>query len=66
MKTFVVRLHGAPLASFDTKDEARDFLLKYMETQILATQTLAYIDEAVLKSDMTEAKQVIKHIMEMR
>ena len=66
MKTFVVRLHGTPLASFNTQDEARDFLLKYMETQLLATQSLNYIDEAVLKSDMTEAKQVIKHIMEMR
>lgn len=66
MKSFVVRLHGAPLASFDTKDEARDFLLKYMETQILATQSLAFIDEAVLKSDMKESKEVIRHIMEMR
>ena len=65
MKTFVVRLHGKPLAEFATKDEARDFLLKYLEAQMLTTQSLALIDEAVLKSDMSEAKTIIKHIMEL-
>ena len=66
MKTYVVRLHGKPLAEFGTKDEARDFLLKYLEAQMLTAQSLALLDEAVLKSDMYEAKQVIKHVMEMR
>ena len=66
MKVFVVKLHGKPLAEFGTQDEARDFLLKYMEAQMLTTQSLALIDEAVLQSDMYEAKQVIKHVMEMR
>ena len=65
MKTFVVKLHGKPLAEFGTKDEARDFLLKYLEAQMLTTQSLALIDEAVLKSDMSEAKTIIKHIMEL-
>ena len=65
MKVFVVKLHGKPLAEFKSQDEARDFLLKYMEAQILTTQSLALIDEAVLKSDMSEAKTIIKHIMEL-
>jgi len=66
MKVFTVRHDGYPIATFDTQDKARDFLLKYMETQMLATQQLDYLDEAVLQSNMDESKMVLKHVMKKR
>lgn len=66
MQLYQVKLHGNVIKTFFTKQEARDFLVNFLEYQLLATQSLDLIDEAVLKSDMVESKQVIQHIMELR
>jgi hypothetical protein len=63
---YTVRYNGIPVAKFGSKADANQYLLKFVEQQKLAGQRLDYIDAAVLKSDMSEANAVIKHIMEMR
>ena len=60
---YTVRYNGIPVANFESKADASEYLLKFMEHQKLASQRLDYIDAAVLKSDMSEANAVIKHIM---
>jgi hypothetical protein len=63
---YTVRYNGIPVAKFESRFDANKYLLNFMEHQKLATQRLDYIDAAVLKSDMSEANTLIKHIMEMR
>jgi hypothetical protein len=63
---YTVRYNGIPLAKFESKIDANQYLLKFMEQQNLAGQRLDYIDAAVLKSDMSEANTLIKHIMGMK
>ena len=63
---YTVRYNGIPVAKFESKADANQDLLKFMEQQNLAGQRLDYIDAAVLRSDMSEANTLIKHIMEMR
>jgi hypothetical protein len=63
---YTVRYNGITLAKFESKIDANQYLLKFMEQQNLAGQRLDYIDAAVLKSDMSEANTLIKHIMEIR
>jgi hypothetical protein len=63
---YTVRYNGITLAKFESKIDANQYLLMFMENQKLATQRLDYIDAAVLKSDMSEANALIKHIMEMK
>lgn len=48
-----------------------DEVIQYLENQLIVAQLkdlhnqqLDYIEEAVLKSDLKEANEVIKHIME--
>ena len=66
MKTFTVRHNGNTVKSFSSMKDAQQFMVKFVEFQNMAVKQLEYIDEAVLKSDMAESKQVIKRIMEMR
>ena len=62
---YTVRLHGRPVKSFKDQTEARKFMLELIQLQQLYQKQFDYLDEAVLKSDMKESKQVLKHIMEM-
>lgn len=62
---YTVRYNGRAVKTFTEKSEANKFLLSFMECQMLAAQQLAFIDAAVLKSDMRESKEVLQHIMEM-
>ncbi len=66
MKTYNVRQHGKLLKSFETKEEAKKWLMDYMMVQELHRQSLDFVDEAVLQSNLSEAKAVINHIMELR
>ena len=53
---------------FDNLDDMINWLENQMiiaSVKQLHQEQLDYIDEAVLKSDMKEAKAVIQHIMEM-
>jgi len=53
---------------FDNLDDMINWLENQMiiaSVKQLHQEQLDYIDEAVLKSDMSEAKTIIKHIMEL-
>jgi predicted metal-dependent hydrolase len=66
MKIYTVRLHGAKVKDFNTKEEAQAFMLDFAMMQQEHINQLDYLDEAVLKSDMSESKETIKHIMEKK
>lgn len=63
---YTVRYNGRAVKTFTEKSEANKFLLSFMECQMLAAQQLAFVDAAVLKSDMSEANILIKYIMEKK
>ena len=65
MLKYTVRLNGKPIADFDDESKAKKFMVWFTQNQVDIEQQLAFIDEAVLKSDMSEAKTIIKHIMEL-
>ncbi len=63
---YTVRYQGRAIKTFTEKSDANKFLLSFIECQMLAKQRLDLIDEAVLKSDLSEANTLIKHIMEKK
>jgi hypothetical protein len=63
---YTVRLDGRPVKTFKDQTEARKFMVEFVELQQLYRKQFDYIDEAVLQSDLSDSKKVIKHIMEMR
>lgn len=63
-KTYTVNIGGNPVKTFTTKEEASKFMVDFMQVQELHQFSLAYVDEAVLKSDLFEANLVLKYIME--
>jgi len=66
MKIWTVRLHGKPIKTFTDKSEASKFMVEFLEMQQAKLNQLDYLDEAVLKSDLKEANEVIKYIMEKK
>ena len=64
-RIYTVRLGGNVLKEFKNKVEAQAFMLEYVMMQTEHIKQLDYLDEAVLKSDLTEAKVALKHIMEL-
>ena len=66
MKSYIVRLHGTPLKYFSSKEEANKWLIDFVTVQTEQVMALEYLDLAVEKSDMREAKEVLKHIMEIK
>jgi len=64
MKTYTVRLNGYPVKQFNDELLAKRFMIDIQIDQQEKLKALAYIDEAVLKSDMTESKDVLSYIME--
>ncbi len=65
MKVYTVRMNGLKVKDFASQKEANDFLLKFIQVQELQKTQLEFIDAAVLKSDLLEANQVIKYVMEL-
>ena len=65
MLKYTVRLNGRPIADFDDESKAKKFMVWFTQNQADIEQQLAFIDEAVLKSDMRASKEVLQHIMEM-
>ena len=63
MKIYTVRLNGYPVKHFNDKSLAKKFMVDILIDQQEKLKSLAYIDEAVLKSDMTESKEVLSYIM---
>lgn len=66
MKTYNVRMGKRIIKEFSTKEEAQRFMVNFVMVQQLQANQLDYINEAVEKSDLKEAKDVIKHIMELK
>ena len=66
MKTYTVNINGKPVKVFIDEAEARNYMLYLVNWQDSVSKSLAYVDEAVLKSDMRESKEVLQHIMEMK
>ena len=65
-KIYTVNVGGHPVKSFNSKAEANKFVIAFTITQHLHVQQLDMIDEAVLKSDMCESKELLKYIMEKK
>lgn len=66
MKQWTVRLHGRPIKTFDDKVEAAKFMIQFLELQQAKANQLDYINEAVDKSDLKEAKEILSYIMEKK
>jgi hypothetical protein len=64
--TFTVRIEGRPVKTFENKKDAQAFMVKFVEVLQLQHKQISYIDEAVLKSDLSEANNILKHIMEKK
>jgi hypothetical protein len=60
-----VRMNGYPFAFFNTEQEANRFVEIFKVEQAIRLSQLDYIDQAVDVSDLSEAKEVINHIMEL-
>jgi hypothetical protein len=60
-----VRMNGYPFAFFNTEQEANRFVEIFKVEQAIRQSQLDYIDQAVDVSNLNEAKEVIKHIMEL-
>ena len=65
-KVFTVRLNGYPVKEFNDELLARRFMIDIQIQQQEKIKQMAYIDEAVLQSDLSDANEVIKHIMEIK
>jgi hypothetical protein len=66
MIQYTVRMNGKPIKNFYDKSEANKFMQWLMAQQQLESQREKLIEEALAKSDMSEANAVIKHIMELK
>ena len=54
------------IKDFTSKEEAQKFMLDYVLMQNEYVLQLSYLDEAVLKSDLSEAKEAIQYIMDLK
>jgi hypothetical protein len=63
-KIYTVRLHGSKVKDFTSKSEAQAFMLDFVLMQNEYVKQLDYLDEAVLQSDLSASKEVLKYIME--
>jgi len=66
MKTYNVRMGKRIIKEFNTKEEAQQFMVNFVMIQQLQANQLDYINEAVEKSNLKEAKEVIQRIMELK
>jgi len=64
MQEFTVRVNGQPIRKFTNMEDAKRFMVNFTYWQSGERLRLALIDDAVLKSDMSDAKQVLAYIME--
>ena len=61
-----VRVNGTGVKYFATKEEATKWALYYTLTESAVQKMLEYVDEAVDKSDLKDANEIIKYIMEKK
>ena len=65
-KTYTVKLNGYPVKDFKDELQAKKFMIDMQIDQQQKVKQMAYIDEVVDKSDLSEANALIKHIMEIK
>jgi len=65
MKKIAVNYNGRPFKYFSTPEEAGRFMEIFKVELAIRQSQLDYIDKAVEVSEMSEAKAVINHIMEL-
>jgi hypothetical protein len=65
-RIYTVRVGKQKLKEFTSKAEAQKFMVEFAVLQQLKVQQLDYLNEAVLKSDLSESKAVLKYIMEKK
>ena len=65
-RVYTVRLNGYPVKEFKDELLAKKFMIDIQIDQQHKIKQLAYIDEVVDKSDLSEANALIKHIMEIK
>ena len=66
MNKVCVTVAGRGVKYFDTRPEAITWAIYYNLASSLDEKSSKYLDEAVDKSDLKEANEVIKHIMELK
>ena len=64
MKVYTVRWNGNPVKDFTDELMAKKFMIEFVTLQQDYLKQLEYLDEAVLKSDLSEANEVLSYIME--
>lgn len=64
MKIYTVRVNGNKVRDFVSGSEAKAFSIHFLQSQALTVKSFQYLDEAVDKSDLSEANEVLKYIME--
>ena len=66
MIIYTVRFNGKPIKNFVDKTEANNFMKWLITQDQLETARENLIEEALAKSDLSEANQIIKFIMEKK
>ena len=64
-KVYTVNLNGYPVKEFSDELLAKRFMIDIQIDQQEKLKAFAYLDEAVLQSDLKESKEVLKHIMSL-
>jgi hypothetical protein len=61
-----VRINGRTVRKFQYKQNAHKFMVNFFEVQQNHQKQFQYIDEAVDKSDLKEARELLQYIMEKK
>jgi hypothetical protein len=61
---YTVRINGYAVKQFENMLHAKRFMIDIQIGQQEKLKALSYIDEAVMKSDLKEANEVLSYIME--
>lgn len=62
---YTVRLNGKPIKNFLSKEQAENYMRWLMNIQQAEALREKYIEEAVTKSDLKEANEVIAYIKDL-
>jgi len=66
MIQYTVRMNGIPIKNFYDKSEANLFMQWLMNRSQEEVLCESLIEAALAKSDMSESKIIIKHVMELK
>ena len=66
MIQYTVRMNGKPIKNFYDRSEANLFMQWLLNRSKEETLRESLIEAALVKSDLSEANVVIKHIMELK